>query len=89
VDEPLKDFDPSNNTPIYALEFLRDLYTMMSRGRSGAIFIDPANKLSSLLGPPVIETMTTDTVKISTLTEPFKKTTIDYIDAFLSSINSS
>lgn len=37
---------------------LQDIYTMMSRGRNGSIFIDPSNSLKTMIGENKVETVT-------------------------------
>lgn len=52
-----KDFDIPNKTSegVDVLDFLQDLYTMISRGRKGSIIVDSSNKLVNTIGQNRVE----------------------------------
>ena len=80
-----KDFTiPSNSEgAIFILEFLQDLYTMISRGRNGSIIIDSSGVLQNAIGENRVENTTTKATDISAYTKDFREEKINKIERIL------
>lgn len=80
-----KDFeipgDRSTGTDL--LEFLQDLYTMISRGRKGSIIIDPSNVLQNTIGTNRVEFAKAEAASILEYAGDFRKEKIDLLNKVL------
>lgn len=85
-----KDFNIPNSqtSAIGILNFLRDLYTMISRGRKGSIIIDPNDKLSKAIGKNRVEFVKAQAPKISEYADKFRQEKLDVLDKILGSKSS-
>lgn len=81
-----KDFPKinQNSTDLEILDFLQDLYTMISRGRKGSIIIDHNKSLESIIGQNRVEFAKAEAQKISEYAEGFRKEKIALLDKVLS-----
>ena len=73
-----------NSTDIEILEFLRDLYTMISRGKKGSIIIDRNKSLENIIGQNRVEFAKAEAQKISEYAGRFREEKIALLDKVLS-----
>lgn len=80
-----KDFNIPNKetTDFGLLEFLRDLYTMISRGRRGSIIIDPTGKLQSTIGKNRVEFVKAIAPRIIQYADKFRQEKLEVLDKVL------
>ena len=79
-----KDFEiPKSNKAVYTLEFLQDLYTMISRGRNGSIIIDSSGELTKTIGENRVENTKTKATDISEYTKDFRDEKIAILNKIL------
>lgn len=81
-----KDFELPNSksSGTEILEFLQDLYTMISRGRKGSIIIDPNNALQNIIGTNKVEFAKAEAISILEYAGDFRKEKIDLLNKVLS-----
>lgn len=77
IDQNSKDLD--------LLNFLQDLYTMISRGKKGSIIIDSDKSLENIIGSNIVEFSKAEAKNISTYTQKFREEKIALLDKILSS----
>lgn len=70
-----KDFPKinQNSTDIEVLDFLQDLYTMISRGRKGSIIIDHNKSLESIIGQNRVEFAKAEAQKVTEYSGRFRE----------------
>ena len=73
-----------NSTDIEILEFLRDLYTMISRGKKGSIIIDRNKSLENIIGQNRVEFAKAEAQKISEYAGRFREEKTSLLDKVLS-----
>lgn len=80
-----KDFSiPNKETSDFRLlDFLRDLYTMISRGRKGSIIIDPTGKLQTAIGNNRVEFVKAQAPRIIEYADQFRRQKLDVLDKAL------
>lgn len=80
-----KDFSiPNKETSDFRLlDFLRDLYTMISRGRKGSIIIDPTGKLQIAIGNNRVEFVKAQAPRIIEYADQFRRQKLDVLDKVL------
>lgn len=80
-----KDFSiPNKETSDFRLlDFLRDLYTMISRGRKGSIIIDPTGKLQIAIGSNRVEFVKAQAPRIIEYADQFRRQKLDVLDKVL------
>lgn len=80
-----KDFSiPNKETSDFRLlDFLRDLYTMISRGRKGSIIIDPTGKLQTAIGNNRVELVKAQAPRIIEYADQFRRQKLDVLDKAL------
>lgn len=80
-----KDFSiPNKETSDFRLlDFLRDLYTMISRGRKGSIIIDPTGKLQTAIGNNRVEFVKAQAPRIIEYADQFRRQKLDVLDKVL------
>lgn len=80
-----KDFSiPNKETSDFRLlDFLRDLYTMISRGRKGSIIIDPTGKLQTAIGNNRVEFVKARAPRIIEYADQFRRQKLDVLDKAL------
>lgn len=80
-----KDFNiPNKETSDFGLlDFLRDLYTMISRGRKGSIIIDSTGKLESSIGKNRIEFVKAIAPRITEYADKFRQEKLNVLDKVL------
>lgn len=80
-----KDFRIPNKetTDFGLLDFLRDLYTMISRGRKGSIIIDPTGGLQTAIGNNRVEFVKAQAPKIIEYADQFRRQKLDVLDKVL------
>lgn len=80
-----KDFNiPNKETSDFGvLDFLRDLYTMISRGRKGSIIIDPTGKLEVAIGQNRVEFVKAIAPRIAEYADKFRQEKLDVLDKVL------
>lgn len=86
-----KDFHiPSKDSSDFqVLQFLRDLYTMISRGRKGSIIIDPTGKLQEAIGKNKVEFVKAIAPRITEYADKFRQEKLDILDKVLGSNQSN
>lgn len=82
-----KDFAIPNKetTDFGLLDFLRDLYTMISRGRKGSIIIDSTGKLQAAIGNNRVEFVKAQAPRIIEYADQFRRQKLDVLDKVLGS----
>lgn len=75
----------SSSNGVVVLNFLQDLYTMISRGRKGSIIIDPSGKLQEVIGTNRVEFAKAEASSIASYTESFRNNKIELLDKVLGS----
>lgn len=80
-----KDFSiPNKETSDFRLlDFLRDLYTMISRGRKGSIIIDPTGQLQIAIGNNRVEFVKAQAPRIIEYADQFRRQKLDVLDKVL------
>ena len=80
-----KDFSiPNKETSDFRLlDFLRDLYTMISRGRKGSIIIDPTGQLQIAIGNNRVEFVKAQAPRIIEYADQFRSQKLDVLDKVL------
>ena len=80
-----KDFSipTKQSSALGTLNFLRDLYTMISRGRKGSIIIDPSGKLKEAIGENKVEFTKAQAPKIVEYADKFRQEKLDILDKIL------
>ena len=80
-----KDFSIPNKetTDFGLLDFLRDLYTMISRGRKGSIIIDSTGKLQTAIGNNRVEFVKAQAPRIIEYADQFRRQKLDVLDKTL------
>lgn len=81
-----KDFPKinQNSTDMELLDFLQDLYTMISRGRKGSIIIDRNKALENIIGQNRVEFAKAEAQKVSEYAEGFRAEKTSLLDKVLS-----
>lgn len=84
-----KDFNipKSTSLDLEILEFLRDLYTMISRGRKGSIIIDSTGELKEAIGDNRVEFVKALAPRIIEYADRFRQEKLDVLDKVLGSQN--
>ena len=70
---------PANATLFDNFQLLQDIYTMMSRGRNGSVFIDSTNMLENLIGENTVETITSKSGSILGYAKQFQDEKLDML----------
>lgn len=78
-----KKWSEPKNKPASWYFFLKNYYTMISRGRNGSVIIDGDNKIQDMIGQNRIETVKAKAPKIIIYTEQFKKEKLGQIKTIL------
>ena len=78
-----KDFDSDFSTDLKLLNFLQDLYTMISRGRNGSVIVDPNNNLRRIIGTNKEEFVLSKVTSILKYAEDFRNKKLDDINKIL------
>ena len=80
-----KDFNipTKQSSALGTLNFLRDLYTMISRGRKGSIIIDSSGKLKEAIGENKVEFTKAQAPKIVEYADQFRQEKLDILDKIL------
>ena len=73
----------SKSTGTDLLEFLQDLYTMISRGRKGSIIIDPSNALQDIIGTNKVEFAKAEAASILEYAGDFRTAKTDLLNKVL------
>lgn len=73
-----------NSTDIELLDFLQDLYTMISRGRKGSIIIDSNKALESIIGQNRVEFAKAEAQRVSEYAGRFREEKTALLDKVLS-----
>lgn len=73
-----------NSTDIEILEFLQDLYTMISRGKKGSIIIDHNKALENIIGQNRVEFAKAEAQNVSEYAGRFREEKIALLDKVLS-----
>lgn len=67
----------NSESAVNMLNFLQDLYTMISRGRNGSIIIDRLNRLRNVIGNNRVELVTGESPSIYQYAEEFSKNKLE------------
>ena len=80
-----KSFDiPNMNSSGWAtLQFLQDLYTMISRGRNGTILIDPSGALKEAIGENTVEFVQAPAANVKEFTKRFREQKLQLLTKIL------
>lgn len=84
-----KKYNLQNNPTLFDnFQLLQDIYTMMSRGKNGSIFIDTAHSLQQLIGDNTIESVTSKSGSILDYAKQFQDEKLDTLKQINSEENS-
>lgn len=75
-----KNFDINLSSDLNLVNFLRDLYTMISRGKVGSIIVDSSNKLRSTIGQNRVELAKARTVNIADYAQQFREEKLEQLN---------